>query len=207
MAKKYFLPREIAKLRAFLLNFKNLISTHGATVGVSVPEIAALQLICTDVIALIDAIYVAKAAQKAAVDSLGTARTEKIPDLAGAIVRVKNHAAYTPTIGDALGIEGEEETNDSSALVGNVKIELDANRPKIVWKKQFADAIDIYVDRASEGNFIFLARDTEPDYVDTLVPAHNNPLTWSYKCIYVISDEQVGQFGAPVSITFKKQTA
>jgi hypothetical protein len=50
--------------------------------------------------------------------------------------------------------------------------------------------------------FVFPAIDTQPDYLDTTpLPAFGNTATWIYIMIYMIADEEVGQWSDPVIVT------
>ena len=130
------------------------------------------------------------------------------PRVAKFVQRLKNHPNYTVNIGEDLGIEGAEMTFEQSELKPELKGALDANRPKIIWKKgPFADSIDLYVDRQLNGNYEYLANDSEPDYIDTYpMPVDAASVVYRYKGIYRINDEQVGQFSDPITITVTRQT-
>ena len=53
---------------------------------------------------------------------------------------------------------------------------------------------------ASTGQWVFLAVDTEPHYIDTLALAPGTAAVWKYRAIYLNGDEQFGQWSDPVSI-------
>jgi len=124
------------------------------------------------------------------------------------VSRIKGNPAYNKqTIGEDLGIVGDEQVIDIPNLKPILKSRLDAGRPMIIWKKGPADAIDIYVDRKDGAGFVFLVTDTFPDYLDTFpVPAGVTTAVWDYKAVYSIGDEQVGQFSDPMSVTVSRQT-
>ena len=54
------------------------------------------------------------------------------------------------------------------------------------------------VDRGDSKGWQFLALDTEPDYVDTFVPA--GPATWQYRAQYRLGDEPTGEWSDVVSV-------
>ena len=124
------------------------------------------------------------------------------------VQRLKSHPNYTENIGEDLGIIGDEMTFEQSELKPELKGDLDANRPKIIWQKgPFADSIDLYVDRQLNDNYEYLTNDSEPDYIDTYpFPQDVASVVYRYKGIYRIGDEQVGQFSDPITITVTKQT-
>ena len=130
------------------------------------------------------------------------------PRVAKFVQRLKNHPNYTENIGEDLGIVGAEMTFNPLELKPELKGDLDANRPKIIWKKgPFADSIDLYVDRQLDDNYEYLTNDSEPDYIDTYtMPADVASAVYRYKGIYRIDDEQVGQYSDPITITVTRQT-
>ena len=123
------------------------------------------------------------------------------------VQRLKNHPNYTKNMGKDLGIIGEELSFNKSELKPKLKGALDANRPKIIWKKgRFADSIDLYVDRQLNNNYEYLANDTRKDYIDDYpMPPDVASVVYRYKGIYRIGDEQVGQFSDPITITVTRQ--
>jgi hypothetical protein len=131
-----------------------------------------------------------------------------IPRVTKFVQRLKNHPNYTVNMGEDLGIEGGEMSFNSSELKPELKGDLDANRPKIIWKKgPFADSIDLYVDRQLNDNYEYLTNDSEPDYIDTYpMPQDVASVVYRYKGIYRIGDEQVGQYSDPITITVTRQT-
>ena len=124
------------------------------------------------------------------------------------VQRLKSHPNYTENIGEDLGIVGGEMTFEQSELKPELKGDLDANRPKIIWQKgPFADSIDLYVDRQLDDNYEYLTNDSEPDYIDTYpMPSDVASAVYRYKGIYRIGDEQVGQYSDPITITVTRQT-
>jgi len=119
--------------------------------------------------------------------------------------RIKSYSNYTVAIGNDLGIIGAEQDFDPSALKPLLTYKTSVQGVLIIWKKNFADAIDLYVDRKDGEGWRFLARDTEPDYLDTAqLAAATQTAVWDYKGVYVINDEQVGQWSEVISVTVTK---
>jgi hypothetical protein len=128
----------------------------------------------------------------------------RIRKLAG---RIKNHLAYTKDIGEDLGIVGDEQVIDIPNLKPVLKSRLDGERPLIIWARGPADSIDIYVDRKDGLGFVYLANDSQPDYLDTFpVPAGVTTAVWDYKARYRIGDSQVGLFSEPIQVTVTRKT-
>ncbi len=115
-----------------------------------------------------------------------------------------------------LQIEGDEQVIDPSTLKPVFKIELEQGHPNLIWKKGIATAVKIKVYRGNgsptpptPGNptppgfvFEFLAIDTQPDYLDTYpLPNFGDSATWVYTMIYMIGDEEVGEWSEIVQVT------
>ena len=114
--------------------------------------------------------------------------------LAAGVRRLKEHPAYTPAIGQDLGIIGADDPIDPNTMKPVLTLELQAGHPNVKWAKSGMQGVDLYVDRGA-GGFVFLARDTVPDYLDTFaLPAPGASAVWNYKAIYVQNDTQCGQW-------------
>ena len=117
------------------------------------------------------------------------------------IARLKKHPAYTPAMGEDMKIIGADDTTDVNTMKPVLEIDLRAGRPNLGWVKRGMQAVDLYVDRAT-GAFVFLARDTEPDYLDTAaLPAAGQSAVWKYKAIYVLHDTPTGQWSDVTSVS------
>lgn len=119
---------------------------------------------------------------------------KRIPKL---VKRIKANANYSTPIGEDWGIIGDEQEFDSTTLKPEIELLVVAMGVLVKWRKGFAEAIRIYVDRGS--GFVWLATDGEPDYLDTFaMPAA--AATWKYKTVYEIDGEAVGQFSDEVEV-------
>ena len=104
--------------------------------------------------------------------------------------------------GKDLGIEGVEAVPiDLNAAKPVIELRLvQSGKPEVVWSKGDFDGVDIMVDRG-DGNFVFLATDTFPNYIDTFnLPIANSSALWKYKAIYRYGDDVVGIWSDVVSI-------
>lgn len=134
----------------------------------------------------------------------------------GIVAAIKKNPAYTTTDGEDLKIEGAESDVDLNSLKPVFTIELQAGKPNLKWKKGIAGGVKIKVNRFigptppppmpgpgdPGGDFKFLAIDTQPDYLDTTpLPPFGQSATWLYIMIYMIGDEEVGQWSDPVLVT------
>ncbi len=114
---------------------------------------------------------------------------------------IKEHVDYVLSDGTDMGLEGAEDAIDTENVKPVLTITLVAGVPRIKWKKQGLDGIEIHVMR-NNAPYTFLAIDTVPDYDDTFpLPAAGQSAVWKYKAIYLFSDERVGQWSDEVSVT------
>jgi hypothetical protein len=121
------------------------------------------------------------------------------------VQQIKANANYNPSIGEALGIEGAQQTAPDLATVQPVfDVVINGNHVVVNWSwgghGNYLDMCELQVDRADGKGFVPLAFDTTPGYTDTQ-PFPAAPAKWTYKAIYRVGDAQVGQWSNPVSIT------
>ncbi len=118
------------------------------------------------------------------------------------VKQLKASANYNAALGEALGIEGPVQTApDLAAMQPSIKVELRGGQVFVDWgwagQAQFLDACEMQVDRGQ--GYALLAMDTTPGYTDTQ-PLPATPTKWTYRAIYRVGDDRVGQWSAPVSI-------
>jgi hypothetical protein len=116
---------------------------------------------------------------------------------------IKNHPNYNPSIGEALGIEGEEKAGPDDSLTPDLTLMQVADGVKIGWNFQgfgdFLKALEIRVKRG-DGPEELLMVDTNPNYKDSH-PFPATPQKWTYRAVFLNRDGRIGQWCAPVSIT------
>lgn len=121
------------------------------------------------------------------------------------VKRLKSLKNYTPTIGEALGIEGTVQTGPDMAIIqAIIALSIIGNAVLITWGWQgfsaFLDMLEIQVDRNDGKGWVFLTYDTTPNYTDTF-PLPATPTKWKYRAIYRVGDAQVGVWSNTVEIT------
>jgi hypothetical protein len=122
------------------------------------------------------------------------------------VKQIKGNPAYNEAIGAALGIEGAEQTGpDFATLAPNIDAIITGTQVNVAWDwsgfSAFLDMCEIQVDRTGAGTaFTPLAFDTTPGYADT-EPFPATPTKWTYRAIYRVGDQRVGQWSKSVSIT------
>ena len=121
------------------------------------------------------------------------------------VQKCKSSPNYNVATGEALGIEGAEQTGpDLGTLAPEIKLTVDARGVMVRWGwggyARFLDACELWVDRNdSQGNRL-LAIDTTPNYLDTQ-PLPATPAKWTYTAVYRVGDARAGQWCPPVSVT------
>jgi hypothetical protein len=122
------------------------------------------------------------------------------------VKQIKGSPAYNEAIGAALGIEGSQQTGpDYATLAPDINAAISGTHVNVAWDwsgfSAFLDLCEIQVDRTGAGTaFGPLAFDTTPGYVDT-EPFPATPTKWTYRAIYRVGDQRVGQWSKSVSIT------
>jgi hypothetical protein len=117
------------------------------------------------------------------------------------IANMKTRSGYTATMGEDLGVIGAEEpAPNPETTKPEIKAVLAAGgKVEIQWRKGGFTGVRIEVDRGN-GQWVFLAVDTEPHYIDTLSPAPGTAVVWKYRAIYLEGDANFGQWSDPASI-------
>lgn len=123
---------------------------------------------------------------------------------------IKNHPAYTNSIGQDLDIIGTVQAAERNSLKPVIKLVKTGGGVEVQWKKGVAHALRIEKQAAGGagpspvpapigGNWALLAIDTEPHYLDTTVAT--TPATWKYRAVYLINDEITGQWSDEAQIS------
>ena len=121
------------------------------------------------------------------------------------VKQIKANPNYNIAMGDALGIEGAQQTGpDLTTIQPVITVELSGGQVLVGWgwggNSAFLDMIELQVDRGDGKGFVFLANDTTPGYTDT-TPLPATPTKWKYRGIYRVGDQRVGLWSNEVSIT------
>lgn len=229
MPKTDYINQNDAAFNAQQQTFKNVIAGYSALLGVTTPQIAIqagdanyydYTLKCADIMA--------KGAQQWTVWK-NLERAGGTPPASGAPVApvfptavpavapgiearfralvqlIKANTNYNEAMGQALGIEGADQTGpDLATLQPAIDAIISGNHVNVKWgwggNSAFLDMCELQVDRGDGHGFVLLAYDTTPNYTDTQ-PFPAAPAKWIYRAIYRVGDAQVGLWSLPVSIT------
>ncbi|MBL0309949.1 MAG: hypothetical protein IPP77_09805 [Bacteroidetes bacterium] len=191
MAKrKDYVPSKNGDKTAWATNLKNKIPIDGPTIGLDGAEVSSIQTAAQDVVDGVNEIEAAITAKEAAVDAATTKINNGLKVIRPIVKRGKTHAAYTNSIGQNIGIVGDEHTVD----VPNSKPILKVSKVPTGYQidfdlKGYFDGINIYkMSPPDNPAFSFLARDTASPYIDTAEVTNNT----RYHAFYIINDAEVG---------------
>jgi hypothetical protein len=121
------------------------------------------------------------------------------------VKQIKANPNYNTSIGEALGIEGAQQTPpDYTTLQPQIDVALNGNQVFVDWGwggyGAYLDLCELQVDRGDGKGYVLLAYDTTPGYTDT-APFPAAPVKWTYRAIYRVGDAQVGVWSNPVTVT------
>lgn len=123
---------------------------------------------------------------------------ERISEL---VAKIKGSTINTGADNLNLGIQGTVKAKaDIDSAKPALTLAKSAGQPRIEWVRKAYTAIEIQKDRG-DGNWVFLAIDTVPDYIDTeALPITGTFATWSYRARYRKGDDPVGMWSDPVHV-------
>jgi len=205
MAREDFIPSEHDKYLTWHDNFKAKMATYGTSLGFTAGEVTALTADNTDLHAKIPAHFAAKAAAQAATNTVNTSRVTTEARVRAYGKRAKAATGYTPTIGADLGLIGAEISEDLNISAPLLKgRDKGMGQVELQFKKGTSDGVNIYSKRGTETTFTFLARDTEPPYIDTramLDPTKSELRV--YRAKYIKHDTEVGELSEELVVSCK----
>ena len=212
----------------WLRNFRNKIPNYQVPLGYAADDITAIQADCDRQVWLLETFQEAaqsfaqsvtahiRRLQNGTGNALVAPPTFTLPAapvppanvLPGAFKRLttfirnlKTRPGYGASIGQDLGVIGAEQpAPDAQTTKPAIKAVLvTGGHVEIQWKKLGFTGVRIEVDRGN-GQWVFLAIDTEPHYLDTLTPAPGTAAVWKYRAIYLLGDQPFGQWSDTATI-------
>ena len=227
--KKHYLPNDDQGRLAWLINFNSKIGGYAATFGITAGEVAAIAaylLMLQYILNLADAVrtfsqdltkYKDKLMVAVIGSALGDPPTLTIPAapatqpagiftiISGIVQRIKGHDAYTEAKGEDLGIIGADIIVDYATVKPVLKLSLDVSHPKIKYRKNRTDGINLYGDHDDGKGMVFMKFISKTVFVDeTELAAGINSAVWKYMAIHVVDDLEVGIPSDEVVITVRK---
>ena len=230
-----YIPSTDNELKAWLENFNTKLPAHSATFGITAGQLASVNADQLNFSYWLDQTILFRDEKEERVSYKNSLRDGPIGApastpptapvipaapaavLPGIVSRmremvqyIKNHPAYTNSIGQDLDIIGAEQTTQRNSLKPLIKLVKTGAGVEVQWKKSVAHALRIEKQVAggtgapnlpapAGGSWTLLAIDTEPHYMDT-TPA-TTPATWKYRAVYLINDEIAGQWSDEAQIS------
>ena len=116
---------------------------------------------------------------------------------------IKAHPNYTTGIGEDLGMEAPDSTDDFSTYKPEFTLQIVAGQVLLKWTKKQSDGVRIFK-AIDAGQFAFIDVDLKPHYLDkSSSPPAGAVQVWKYKLVYIKNDEEIGQFSDVVEISVK----
>ncbi len=201
MEHQPYFPTEIAKIRAWLVNYRNQIVIDGPNVGLSPAQIADEQNLCDMMIKEIDAAD----AMQTAVIAKNKERDEMIVAnmavLRPAIQTIKKDGGYTESIGKDLRLIGSDIVIDKLTVTTAMVLAKVPTGVDMKFGLNHCQAGNIYCKRAKETVFTYFKTVTHPHAIDTRPNVDPTaPETRSYYVLLVINDLEVGIASPPQTI-------
>lgn len=198
MAKEDYVPKRDGDKVTWAGTLKAKIAIHGPTVGVSAPDITAMQGDCDTVVDEIGTFNTAKATFEQAGATKKTNVNAAVKKIRVRAQAIKKHSGYTTAIGEALGIIGDEQTVDLATAQPELKLRKDPAGWRIEFNlKDFFEGVNIYKKTTTDAAFRKLTFDTHNPYIDN-EPVDNGT---RYYAFYVYGDTEVGVQSAEAVIS------
>lgn len=114
---------------------------------------------------------------------------------------IKRHPRYTQAAGHALGIIARKKEFDPSVAKPVLSVQVKDGFAVLKWRQSGSEGAFIYVDRRDGNGFVKLLKTVRTEWTDTTPFAEGAvKATWDYKIIYMIADEEIGDFSDPVAV-------
>ena len=188
-----YFPHEIAKQRAWLVNYRAQIAIDGPSVGLSPSQISDEQGYCDAMIKEIDAAD----AMQVAVTAKNKERDEMIATnmatLRPAIQTIKKNSGYTDAIGKDLRLIGSEIVIDKLTVTTAMKLAKVPSGVDMKFTLEHCAGGNIYSKRGKETSFTYFKTVTHPHAIDTRPNIDlASPEERSYYTLLLINDVEVG---------------
>src|SRR5207249_1707767 len=173
--------------------FKTIMASNGATVGMAAGDITATTPDNTTMHTRIAAVNSTAATAAQAVVDKNTDRAATERRARALVKRIKAHPAYTAALGQLFGIIGAEDTTDLTTSKPTLSgTDQTGGSVQIGWDKSISDGVNIYSKRGAEADFTLLHRDNDSPYTDDrpLLVA-GKPELREYKAVRILADAEI----------------
>lgn len=198
-----YFPTSDQEQRAWIVQFLAQLTNYSTTLGVTPAEVTALTNTGGSATGAIDN-FVAKSNEfESALASRDSTVKGFASTLRPIVRRIKSSAAYTPTIGETLGIVAEDQPVDPTQIKPSVAATVNMGFVRLRVRRNGADNVAVFCRRVGEIEWRLLGRATRAVFDDT-VPLHTPgvPEIREYMVQGYIGDTQVGQPSDPKIVVF-----
>ncbi|MCX7009056.1 MAG: hypothetical protein NTY53_17710 [Kiritimatiellaeota bacterium] len=168
-----YIPKNRDEYRAWLLNLSTQIATVGTGLGLTAPQITAVQSTCAAQIARIDALGTSAAdlQAKQAADAEGRKLTDAaLREELGDWKRLPGWTAETAATLQAVSPSGT--AMDESTYKPEFTVRLVGGEIRLDWKKKGVDSMWIHSRLSGQTEWVRIAVDTSSPYIDGRPLAH-----------------------------------
>ena len=195
--KKDYVPSRNGDKVPWATNLKAEIPTDGPTVGESTSDVTAVETAAQGVVDEVNNMKAAKTAYQSAMKTATDNMNGHIAVIRRHAQRMKTSPAYTPGIGENLGIEGDDHVVDVANSAPVLKISKVPSGYQIDFNLlNYFDGVHIYRKRPADAGFSYLATDTSSPYIDTDAMVDNT----QYHAFFLLHDAEVGKVSAEVTV-------
>jgi hypothetical protein len=202
MAKQDCIPKKDADFLTQLKYLRDKAPGQQAVLNISPADIATLTADATLFEGKLtafndaDAVYSQTSADKQNTRAAVEGRLRAI------IRRFKSATGYNDAIGQLLKIIGSDDTTDLTTAKPDLTATPQAHGIELGFTRSKSDGVNIYSKRDGDADFVFLAHDTSAPYVDNrALLAAGKPEVRRYKAIYVLNDDEIGNYSDEVVAT------
>jgi hypothetical protein len=226
MKKQPYLPKREPERVIWLNTFAAKIGAYAATVGITPAEVTLIGKMAAFYAYIIGLVEMTKTFTQTltqfkdtltfapigtvlgAIPTLTPGAAPPVTDagiftvISGYVSRIKASSAYTTSIGEDLGIIGDETTFDEGAYAPEIKGETTPDGAKVKFTKKGVDGINVYSRSKGDSTWEKLAFDSSSPYLDARpLQTPGTPEVREYRGRGVINDVEIGQFSDIISIT------
>ena len=192
MAKRDFLPKTQDGYLKWHDNLKATVAA--ATPGCTAADVTQIAADNADLHAKMTAATTADNAGKAAHTDLNGSIANSQDNARALAKRIKVSAAYTPSLGEKLQIEGVEDSVDMTQQAPTLAVnEKSGGVVEVGFNKMSAEGVHLYSQRDGDAGFAFLASETHSAYVDNRpLTTAGKPETRKYKAVFFLGKAEIG---------------
>ncbi len=198
-----YFPSEEANQRAWIVQFLAQLTNYSTTLGLSAGEVSGVTTAGMSATTAMDDLVSKNNAYESALAERDTVLKNFTTTLRPLVRRMKSATAYTPTIGETLGIVGENTPVDPTQIKPSLTATVNIGFVRLRVRRDGAENVAVYCRRVAETDWTLLGRATRAVYDDYL-PLHTPgvPEIREYMVQGYLGDTQVGQPSDPRVVVF-----